>query len=83
MFLRMATAAEVQTQLDQINAAISALLGGGGVASVPTAEFWEGGDRWRGVPIESLFAERARLEKRLAGLQGSSASIRVVEVLGQ
>lgn len=76
----MATAAEVQTQLDQVNAAITALLGGGSLTSVPTAEFWEGGDRWRGVPIEALFAERSRLEKRLAALQGVRSAIAVVEV---
>lgn len=77
----MATAAEIQTQLDQVNAAITALLGGTGATAVPTAEFWEGGDRWRGVPIEALFAERARLEKRLAAVSGTSVAVRVVEVV--
>lgn len=59
------TAAEIQAQLDQVNTAITRALAGPGAG---TAEFWEGGDRWRGHGIEALFTERARLEKKLAAV---------------
>ena len=76
------SASDITTQLAQVNAAIAWLLGGSGAGSAgaPTAEFWEGGDRWRGVDLGTLFKERGRLEVRLADLETGGSSFSLIEV---
>ena len=71
-----ATAAATQTELDQVNTAITAILG-----DVPVQEYWEQGDRVRFAELTQLFAERSRLEKKLARQQGGSGSFGLIKIV--
>lgn len=62
----------VQEQLDQINAAISAILGGAQEYSIGTR-------RLRRADLQVLFEERRRLEKALADQNGYSISVAVFD----
>lgn len=73
---RMATAAEIESDLAEVQACITKILGSN------TQEFWTGGvDRHRAPELERLFAERRRLRDELAALQGSQATFQRISVI--
>lgn len=57
-----------QEQLDQVNAAISAILGG-------AQEYWVGTRRIRRGDLSVMMAERRRLEAKLADESGGSVAV--------
>jgi hypothetical protein len=62
----------IQEQLDQVNAAISAILGG-------AQEYNIGTRRLRRADLQVLFEERKRLEKTLADQNGYSMTVAVFD----
>ena len=62
----------VQEQLDQVNAAITAILGG-------AQEYSIGSRRLRRADLGILFEERRRLEAALAEQNGTSTTVAVFD----
>ena len=62
----------IQDQLDQVNAAITAILGG-------AQEYSIGSRKLRRADLQTLFAERQRLEAAVADSNGFSTTVAVFD----
>jgi hypothetical protein len=72
----MATLTELQSDLDEVQACITKILGAN------TQEHWTGGsDRHRSPELNRLFEERRRLREEIAAQDGSNASFQRISVI--